>query len=326
MDLNIDNFKRSKSNKILTEEISKKNLDVLYKNRQEKINKYGVQINKIYNQDCLEGMKKIKDSCVDMILCDLPYGTTQCKWDSQIPLNDFIYIKSKDNKQQLLYKDEFFLFCYKNKVSITEANKQWNRDHNKGLWHHYNRVIKDTGVVVLTAVQPFSTILINSNVQFFKYNWVWKKNKATGHLNAKRQPLRSYEDIVVFYKKQCVYNPQGTVKGIFNSTRPAKGKQKGEVYGQQRNDYGHSSVGNYPRNIISFPVPHKPIHPTQKPTELFEYLIKTYTNKNDLVLDNCMGSGTTAISCINTNRKYLGYEMNEDYYDQSVERIRKSLL
>jgi len=286
--------------------------------------KYGLEINKVYNKDCLIGMEKIKDKSIDMILCDLPYGTTACKWDIIIPFNDYIEIEIK-NKTQRMNEDEYLLYCYKNNITIIDAQNKWTNESKKGLWNHYSRIIKDNGAIVLTSAQPFTSVLIDSNIKDFKYTWIWNKNKATGHLNAKKQPLRNHEEIVVFYKRPCVYNPQGTITGTFNSMRPSKGKQKGEVYGQQRNDYGHSTVGNYPKTIISFAVPHKPIHPTQKPIELFEYLIETYTNKGDIVLDNCMGSGTTAISCINTDRRYIGFELNKEYYNSTIKRINNRL-
>lgn len=235
-------------------------------------------LNQIFNEDCLEGMKRIPDGSVDMILCDLPYGTTQCKWDAILPFNQ--------------------------------------------LWEQYERVIKPNGAIVLTAAQPFTSALVMSKPELFKYQWVWEKNKATGHLSAKKQPLRKHEDVMVFSRGTTPYYPQGTVTGKFNSMRPAKGKQKGDMYGQQRSDYGHSTVGNYPKSIIEFPVPHKPVHPTQKPVELFEYLIRTYTLENEVVLDNCMGSGTTALACLATNRNYIGFELDAKYAELCQERAR----
>lgn len=233
--------------------------------------------NQIFNEDCLEGMKRIPDGSIDMILCDLPYGTTQCKWDAVIPFEP--------------------------------------------LWEQYERVIKDNGAIVLTAAQPFTSALVMSNPNLFKYSWVWEKNKATGHLSAKKQPLRKHEDILIFSRGSANYYPQGTVVGNFNSMRPAKGKQKGEMYGQQRSDYGQSSVGNYPKSVIEFPVPHKPVHPTQKPQELFEYLVKTYSKEGDIILDTCMGAGTTALSCMATNRYYIGFELNPEFFALCCRRI-----
>ena len=233
-----------------------------------------VELNTIYNEDCLEGMKRIPDKSVDMILCDLPYGTTACSWDTIIPFEP--------------------------------------------LWAEYKRVIKDNGAIVLTAQQPFTTTLIASNLEIYKYNWVWAKSQVSGFLNAKKQPLREHEDICVFYSKQCTYNPQMT-----------KGKMQLKGTGGSSSNYNDFipkplySDEYYPKTILDFPLQRfKGGHPTQKPVALFEYLIKTYTNKNETVLDNCMGSGTTAIACMNTNRNYIGFELDENYYKKSLERIK----
>jgi len=240
---------------------------------------------KIHNIDCLIGMKDIKEKSIDMILCDLPYGTTQNSWDSIIPFPE--------------------------------------------LWEHYNRIIKDNGAIVLTAQPPFDKVLGASNIKYLKYEWIWEKSQPTGFLNAKKQPLKYHENILVFYRKQCVYNPQITKKPKAN-IRP---RHSGKEFANNGNygDFKHGDfreIGtdeSYPSNIIK--IPHEQnkenFHPTQKPVKLFEYLIKTYTNENDLVLDNCMGSGTTAIASLNTNRNYIGFEMDETYYKLAVERIKK---
>ena len=242
-----------------------------------------MELNKIYNEDCLVGMENIPDKSVDMILCDLPYGTTACKWDTIIPLEE--------------------------------------------LWEQYERVIKDNGAIVLTASQPFTTKLINSNIENFKYTWVWNKKKSSTALLAKVQPLRIHEDIVVFYKKKPLYNPQMT-KG-----KPRKESRRNTPNGEAFNNSIVSREHNnaeglyYPKSIleISNANQNNKIHPTQKPVALFEYLIKTYTNEGETVLDNCMGSGTTAIAAINTNRNYIGFELDEEYYNLANERISKTL-
>lgn len=242
-----------------------------------------MDLNTIYNEECLEGMKKIEDKSVDMILCDLPYGTTRNKWDSIIPFDE--------------------------------------------LWREYNRIIKDNGAIVLTSAQPFTSSLVMSNIKNFKYSWTWDKKLSTGHLNAKKQPLRRTEDICIFYKKPPTYNPQ-IVKRDKKRVDKASGKV---VLGDGKQSYGeHMHVGGeydfrYPTNILEFSNANRKnkTHPTQKPLELFEYLIKTYTNEGETVLDNCMGSGTTAIACINTNRNYIGFELDEGYYKASLDRIEK---
>ncbi|MGD1416484.1 DNA-methyltransferase [Bacillus stercoris] len=228
--------------------------------------------------DCLEGMKLIKDKSIDMILCDLPYGTTQNKWDSIIPLDK--------------------------------------------LWQEYNRIIKDNGAIVLTAQTPFDKVLGNSNLKMLKYEWIWEKNRGTGHLNAKKMPMKSHENILVFYKKLPTYNPQMREGEPYIRKDCSKSSLNKGNYG--KTNESHTTIsegGRYPLSVINFNSVERTIHPTQKPVELFEYLIKTYTNEGELVLDNCMGSGTTAIACINTKRNYIGFELEEEYIKLINERI-----
>ena len=238
-----------------------------------------IKINHVYNEECLEGMKRIPDKSVDMILCDLPYGTTACKWDTIIPFDK--------------------------------------------LWEQYERVIKDNGAIVLTASQPFTTALIASNMKLFKYCWVWDKKKPGAIGIAKYQPLRYTEDVVIFARNKTTYNPQ-----MIERNKPKTSR-----------NYSHSEINNkslgamsenktythkYPSNIIEVSNANQrgKFHPTQKPVALFEYLIKTYTNEGDIVLDNCMGSGTTAIACMNTNRNYIGFELDQEYWKLSMDRIK----
>ena len=232
-------------------------------------------LNQVFNEDGIEGMKRIPDKSIDMILCDLPYGTTRNKWDSTIPLEP--------------------------------------------LWEQYERVIKDNGAIILTAQTPFDKVLGASNLKLLKYEWIWQKNKATGHLNAKKMPLKSCENVLVFYKKAPTYNPQGLVKKAFPTIR-RRSRGNGTNYGKSDKD-AIQEFENYPRNLVSFSVDPNGFHPTQKPVALFEYLIKTYTNEGDVVLDNCMGSGTTAIACLNTKRNYIGFELDETYHKLLTERI-----
>ena len=233
--------------------------------------------------DCLELMKDIPDGSVDMILCDLPYGTTACKWDSIIPLEP--------------------------------------------LWDQYERVIKDNGAIVLFCSQPFTTVLINSNLEHFKYNWYWNKTKPSGHLNAKKQPMRAVEEICVFYKSQCTYNPQGLTYGKFDNNRPSReNKVDGEyTFGKEKN-FGISNAKGYPRNILEYSNSNNNLlHPTQKPVPLMEYLIKTYTNEGETVLDNTMGSGTTGVACVNTNRNFIGIELDDKYFEIAKQRIERHM-
>ena len=238
-----------------------------------------IELNTIYNEDCLEGMKRIPDKSVDMILADLPYGTTQNKWDSVIPLDR--------------------------------------------LWEQYNRIIKDNGAIVLTAQTPFDKVLGVSNLKQLKYEWIWDKKLATGHLNSKRMPLKRHENILVFYKRPPVYNPQFTKGEPYDKGFALR---ESENWGKQVAVSGKNESGRrHPTSLIvkSNANQRIKVHPTQKPVELFEYLIKTYTNEGETVLDNCMGSGTTAIACLNTDRQYIGFELDADYYKLANERIAK---
>lgn len=240
-----------------------------------------MELNKLYFGDCLDIMPQIKDQSIDMILCDLPYGTTQNKWDSIIPFNR--------------------------------------------LWDQYERIIKNNGAIVLTGQQPFTSALIMSNIKIYKYNWVYQKNKSTGFLNAKKQPLNDYEDICVFYKKQCVYNPQMVVAEKTYKRGFVKRKKSG-CYGEEKHFEQIETGLRYPKRIQYFNnnKTREQKHDTQKPIELFEYLINTYSDEGDIILDNCIGSGTTAIACINTKRNFIGMEKEQKYFDIALELINKN--
>ena len=228
--------------------------------------------------DCLELMKDIPDKSIDMILCDLPYGTTSCKWDTIIPFEP--------------------------------------------LWEGYLRIIKPNGAIVLFCKQPFTTELIHSNLNLFKYALVWQKDNHDNPLMAKKRFLNITEDIAIFYQKQCTYNPQGIIE-VNKITKQGRGCSL-----SQRNDRKSEYVQtftNYPRNILTFKRDLPNIHPTQKPVALLEYLIKTYTNEGDVVLDNCMGSGSTGVACVNTNRNFIGYELNEKYFEIAEKRINEAM-
>jgi len=292
--------------------------------REQEIEKYGLEINKVYNEDCLIGMQRIKDKSIDMILCDLPYGTTQNKWDSVIPLNDYIEIEVKGKNKQLK-EDEYFLWCYKNNISLDKAKKEWNKRYKKGLWTHYNRIIKDNGAIVLFSANPFSSTLATSNISNFKYDWTWKKTKGTGHLNAKKQPLRDKEDILVFYKKQCTYNPQFSKGTPYDGSLRAGKKHQTSSYGKHGTHREMNDGKRYPRQILDFAIVGRgSLHPTQKPTELLEYLVKTYTNEGEIILDNCIGVGSTGVASINTNRNFIGFENDKEhgYFEIAKKRIK----
>jgi site-specific DNA-methyltransferase (adenine-specific) len=239
-------------------------------------------LNQIIQGDCLEVMRDIPDKSVDLILCDLPYGTTQCKWDTIIPFET--------------------------------------------LWEQYGRIIKDNGAIVLTASQPFTSKLVVSNLSMFHHDWCWKKSKVTGVLNAKKQPLRTKEDILVFAKHTPTYNPQGlevcnkqTGTGV--SKKGIQGEATGKITQTDTGTYTQTYT-NYPRNVLEIASEGKTIHPTQKPVALFEYLIKTYTNEGEIVLDNCIGSGTTAIAALNTGRFFIGIEKEPQYCEIARKRVQ----
>jgi len=242
------------------------------------LHKTDVSRSTLFWADCFDVFPFIEDKSIDAIICDLPYGTTQNKWDVIIPLDK--------------------------------------------LWEQYERIIKDDGAIVLTASQPFTSVLVMSNPKLFKYDLVWDKvNRYTGFLNANRMPLRRHENVLIFYKKLGTYNKQ---------------MGEGKPYDAKRSGSGYEGVGKYkikdgkndgqrnPHSILSIKADVKTeigLHPTQKPIELMEYLVKTYTNENEIVLDNTMGSGTTGLACLKTNRQFIGIEKEKQYYDVAVRRL-----
>lgn len=239
-----------------------------------------MELNKIYHGDCFELMPSISSKSIDMVLCDLPYGVSKCKWDSRVPLDL--------------------------------------------LWAQYANIIKPNGIIVLTAVQPFTSMLVLSNLKMFKEEWIWEKSSATGHLNAKKKPMRAHESILVFYKKQPTYNPQITHGHPLKTSNTSRNQT--DLYGSYGKFTRYSSTQRYPRTVLRFASDKQKsaLHPTQKPVLLFEYLIKTYTNEGDLVLDNCCGSGTTGVACINTNRNFILIEKEAKYVDISERRIKEA--
>ncbi len=232
-----------------------------------------LNINTVYLGDCLELMQDIPEKSVDMILCDLPYGTTQNKWDSIIPLDR--------------------------------------------LWEQYERIIKDNGAIVLTAQTPFDKVLGVSNLKLLKYEWIWAKQQGTGHLNAKKMPMKAHENILVFYKRLPTYNPQ------MEDGRPyvCKSGKGSSNYNPQISVVTVNDGKRYPKDVQLFQYDKHKIHPTQKPVALMEYLIKTYTNEGDLVLDNCAGSFTTAIACENLKRNWICIEKEDEYCEIGRKRI-----
>ena len=278
---------------------------------------------KLYNGDCLEVMKEIPSKSVDMILCDLPYQVTKNKWDTIIPMNDYIIANDES-----LEKDEFYLKQFLKGLSKKEIDKIWEENKKEGLWSYYNRIIKDNGAILLFGQDIFSAQLINSNLKMYKYKWFWKKDRPSGFLNAKKMPLKDVEEILVFYKKCPIYNPQFwegiPLHGM--GTKYKEGNLGNNNYGKFASHTNPSAnregdTKKYPRQVLEFKRPHPPIFPTQKPVDLCEYLIKTYTNEGDLVLDNCMGSGSTGVACKNLNRRFIGIELNSKTFNLAKDRI-----
>lgn len=239
---------------------------------------------RLLHGDCLELMKDIPDGSVDMILCDLPYGTTACKWDSIIPFEP--------------------------------------------LWECYKRIIVPNGAIVLFGSEPFSTKLRNSNMDCYKYDWIWKKESPTGFVTVKLQPMRIYENISVFSLGTCATGGKRNMKyypqGLKVTNKKCVVGRKPEYLGKKTRQLGKEYIQkytNYPKNIIEFKRDKDKLHPTQKPVALLEYLIKTYTNQGETVLDNCMGSGSTGVACVNTGRHFIGMEMDKKYFDIAKQRI-----
>ena len=244
---------------------------------------------KLDHGDCLELMSDIEDESIDMILCDLPYGSTKNKWDSQIDLEK--------------------------------------------LWKQYKRIIKRRGCIALFAQTPFDKVLGASNLDMLKYEWIWDKPMATGRLNCNYAPMKAHENILIFSKSAACYVKDKNNAMIYNP-QMTEGKPYTAISGRASTNYDTkwskeqltvNSGTRYPRDIQRFSHDKEKYHPTQKPVALLEYLIKTYTNKGDLVLDNCMGSGSTGVACINTGRRFIGIELDDTYYDISKERINKAI-
>ena len=234
-----------------------------------------MEIDKIYNMDCLEGMKQIPDGSVDAIICDLPYGTTANKWDSIIPLEQ--------------------------------------------LWSQYKRIIKRGAPIVLFGSEPFSTMLRMSKLSWYKYDWIWKKSRGADFIHANQRPLKIHEIVSVFCEKAAPYHPQGL-------KQCHKVRSNANKHGSVHRDWNHEDKyvaewENYPTTMLEFGNDGDGFHPTQKPVDLLRYLVRTYSNEGDTILDNCIGSGTTAVACIKEKRHFIGFELNKDYYDKACQRI-----
>lgn len=250
-----------------------------------------MEIDRIYQGDCLELIKQLPDKSIDCIICDPPYevlnkNNKDAQWDRIIPFDE--------------------------------------------LWQQYERVAKDNAAIILFAQGMFTARLMMSNPKLWRYNLIWQKGgRCSGFLNAKKMPLREHEDIVVFYRKQPTYNPQMT-KCLPHERNHSRGRQQGEQTNRCYGEFGKAediiTDLKYPKSILNFNRPHPQIHPTQKPVALIQYLIKTYSNENDLILDNCIGSGTTAVAAIKEKRHFIGMELNKEYYDIACKRVKEAKM
>lgn len=235
--------------------------------------------------DCLELLKDLPDGSVDMVLCDLPYGTTACKWDSVIPFEP--------------------------------------------LWEQYKWITKQSSAIVLFADEPFESSLIMSNKKMFRHKWVWDKGRGSNFQNAKFSPMKCTEDIAVFYSKKPIYNPQFWFSKLYRTTERPRKNQINGLGGGSVSNYCTATISDdgkrYPLNLLQFKRDGDRVHPTQKPVALLEYLIRTYTNPGMTVLDNCMGSGSTGVACVNTGRKFIGMELDPGYFEMAKQRIEKAV-
>lgn len=246
---------------------------------------YAQVFSRLFFGDCLNIMPQIESNSVNMILCDLPYGTTACKWDAIIPLDK--------------------------------------------MWEEYRRIIKIDGVIVLTASQPFTSILVSSNIKMFRHEWIWQKDKSGNFMNLKFEPAKVHESVLIFGNKKGTYNPIMEQRAEENKRKNKPRLNTSNIIHTQE-FYTENSVGNndlkYPTSVKFYNSVRNNEHPTQKPLGLFEYLIKTYTNENDIVMDNTMGSGTTGVACKNTNRSFIGIEKDENYFKIAEQRINARTL
>lgn len=246
------------------------------------LKKINIGNHSLYFNCCFEVLKTIPDKSIDMIFCDLPYGTTNCSWDSVLDLSK--------------------------------------------LWEQYERIIKDNGAIVLTAQTPFDKVLGCSNLKLLRYEWIWEKTSATGHYNAKKMPMKAHENVLVFYKKLPTYNPIKTQdhKPVNSFTKYIETQNGTEIYGKARKEVsGGGNTDRYPRSVQVFASDKQKLklHSTQKPTALTDYFIQTYSNEGDVILDNCMGSGTTGDTCERLNRNFIGIDNNKDSFNKAFNRI-----
>lgn len=288
-----------------------------------------IKANTLYNEDCLVGMDRIEDKSIDLICTDLPYGqTARNKWDIVIPFNEYIEV-TIGKKTKIMYLQDFLLHCFiTGEMKYQEAINYFNINKRPGIWTEYNRVIKDNGAIVLFANGMFTADLMESNRDKWKYNLIWEKTQPTGFQNANRMPMRSHEDMCVFYNKQSTYNPQKT-SGHLRKVSTAEHKKnckQSTNYGEI-NNHTYDSTERFPKSIWLFAKDTQKcaLTPTQKPVALIEEILKTYTNEGDTALDSCGGSMTLAIAAINTCRNYICFEKDREIFNVGKNRVEEHL-
>lgn len=276
-------------------------------------------------------MDNIPDKSIDMVLTDLPYGITKCGWDATIPLNDYVILEV-GKKQKVFYKDDFLLWCFQQgETDYSGALDYFEENKNVGLWSQYERIVKDNGVILSFSKQPFTTDLVNSNRKLFKYELIWEKDKPTDFALANKKPMCYHENVEVFYKKQSTYNKQMIEregKGVWrynydisHDNRKIQGTDK--IYAGKKVKENYDVKLKNPKSILYYDTGKRQqlLHSAQKPLGLCKWLIKTYTNENDIVLDNCMGSNSTGVAALELGRKFIGIEKEEKFFFISQQRI-----
>lgn len=281
-----------------------------------------MELDIIYNEDCLIGLNKIPDLSIDMIFCDLPYGTTHNEWDNKIPLNDYVLLDGK-----FYCEDDYMLYQYKKGIDYPTSRLFFDTHKQPGLWTLFHRIIKPNGVIALWGQDKYAHELVQSNYQYFRYEWIIEKSKGTGHLNARKMPLKCHESVLIFYKHLPPYHPQKTTghTPVHNYT---KHTSDGSNYGKGKLGIsGGGSTERYPRDVLKFKwdTQKSHLHPTQKPIEACKYFILTYTNKGNIILDATAGSCTTAVAAKKLNRHFICFEKNTAMYEIGISRLEKEL-
>ena len=269
--------------------------------------------------DCMNSFELIRDHSVNLVLADPPYGITQNAWDVVLPFDDFIECDGKN-----LNYEKYLLHCFKKNIPYKDANEEWNKRKQQGIWSQLDRILADRGVVILFSAGIYTKTLMESTTIPWRYNLIWQKTTPVGFLNANRMPLRAHEDILVFYKKLPTYNPQKTTghPRKVSTVEHKRNSKMTEDYGKYTAK-GYDSTERFPTSVLTFATDKQKYaaHGTQKPVALCEWLIKSYTNEDDTVFDFCMGSGSTGVAANNTKRNFIGIEKDADFFDIAKKRI-----